>query len=69
LNSPLTSGRGEFNKPEIIKKSYVAQSFNKIIPNEEDFVNFIQFISSFISKEKLETKLKTIDTKVKRNKI
>lgn len=59
----------DFIKPEIIKKSYEAQSFNKIITNEEDFVNFIQFISSFISKEKLETKLKTIDTKVKKHKI
>lgn len=59
----------DFIKPEIIKKSYDAQSFNKIITNEDDFVNFIQFISSFISKEKLESKLKTVETKVKRNKI
>lgn len=59
----------DFIKPEVIKKSYEAQSFNKIITNEDDFANFIQFISSHLSKEKLEEKLKTTDVKVKKNKI
>ena len=59
----------DFIKPEVIKKSYEAQSFNKIIINEDDFGNFIKFISSHLSKEKLENKLKISETKIKKNKI
>lgn len=57
-------------KPNLVKNTYKGQSFENIIVNEEDFGFFIDFVSSYLHKEKIEQKLnKKQQSQSKPNKI